>query len=219
MRIDVWSDVVCPWCYIGKRRLERALAGFEHRDAVEVHWRSFELDPNAPAVREGDPAGRLARKYGISVEEARTASERLTALAAGEGLEYQLPAARSGNSFNAHRLLHLAEGHGVQDQLKERLLAAYLCEGQAIGDPNVLLAQATTVGLDPAEVREVLETDAYAEDVRADEAEAAELEINGVPFFLLGGRFGIPGAQEVDTMVAVLERAWQKLEAGAPGPA
>jgi predicted DsbA family dithiol-disulfide isomerase len=170
-------------------------------------------------VREGDPAGRLARKYGISVEEARTASERLTALAAGEGLEYQLQAARSGNSFNAHRLLHLAEGHGVQDRLKERLLAAYLCEGQAIGDPNVLLAQATTVGLDPSEVREVLETDAYAEDVRADEAEAAELEINGVPFFLLGGRFGIPGAQEVDTMVAVLERAWQKLEAGAPGPA
>jgi predicted DsbA family dithiol-disulfide isomerase len=208
VRIDVWSDVVCPWCYLGKRRLERALAGFEHRDAVEVHWRSFELDPNAPAVREGDPAGRLARKYGISVEEARTASERLTALAA-----------RSGNSFNAHRLLHLAEGHGVQDQLKERLLAAYLCEGQAIGDPNVLLAQATTAGLDPAEVREVLETDAYAEDVRADEAEAAELEINGVPFFLLGGRFGIPGAQEVDTMVAVLERAWQKLEAGAAGPA
>jgi predicted DsbA family dithiol-disulfide isomerase len=218
VRIDVWSDVVCPWCYIGKRRLERALAGFEHRDAVEVHWRSFELDPNAPAVREGDPAGRLARKYGITVEEARTASERLTALAAGEGLEYQLQAARSGNSFNAHRLLHLAEGHGVQDQLKERLLAAYLCEGQAIGDPNVLLAQATTVGLDPAEVREVLETDAYAEDVRADEAEAAEHEINGVPFFLLGGRFGIPGAQEVDTMVAVLERAWLKLEAGAPGP-
>jgi predicted DsbA family dithiol-disulfide isomerase len=219
VRIDVWSDVVCPWCYIGKRRLERALAGFEHRDAVEVHWRSFELDPNAPAVREGDPASRLARKYGISVEEAQTASERLTTLAAGEGLEYRLQAARSGNSFNAHRLLHLAEGHGVQDQLKERLLAAYLCEGQAIGDANVLLAQATTVGLDPAEVREVLETDAYAEDVRADEAEAAELEINGVPFFLLGGRFGIPGAQEVDTMVAVLQRAWLKLEAGAPDPA
>jgi predicted DsbA family dithiol-disulfide isomerase len=217
VRIDVWSDVVCPWCYIGKRRLERALADFEHRDAVEVHWRSFELDPNAPAVREGDPAGRLARKYGISVDEARLASERLASLAAGEGLHYRLEAARSGNSFNAHRLLHLAEGLGVQDQLKERLLAAYLCEGQAIGDTDVLLAQAVTVGLDPAEVREVLESDAYAEDVRADEAEAAELEINGVPFFLLGGRFGIPGAQEVDTVLAVLRRAWLKLEAGAAG--
>jgi predicted DsbA family dithiol-disulfide isomerase len=218
VRIDVWSDVVCPWCYIGKRRLERALAEFEHQDAVEVHWRSFELDPNAPAVREGDPAGRLARKYGISVEDARFASERLTSLAEGEGLYYQLQAARSGNSFNAHRLLHLAETQGRQDQLKERLLAAYLCESQAIGDTKVLVAQAETVGLDPTEVREVLESDAYAEDVRADEAEAAELEITGVPFFLVGGRFGIPGAQEVDTMVAVLRRAWQKLESGAAGP-
>ena len=169
-------------------------------------------------MREGDPAGRLARKYGISVEEARTASERLTSLAEGEGLQYQLQAARSGNSFNAHRLLHLADEHGAQDQLKERLLAAYLCEGQAIGDTNVLLAEAMSVGLDPAEVRDVLESDAYAEDVRADEAEAAELEITGVPFFLVGGRFGIPGAQEVDTMVAVLRRAWLKLEAGAAGP-
>jgi predicted DsbA family dithiol-disulfide isomerase len=219
VRIDVWSDVVCPWCYIGKRRLERALADFEHRDAVDVHWRSFELDPRAPAVREGDPAGRLARKYGISVDDARVASERLTSLAAGEGLQYQLQAARSGNSFNAHRLLHLAEAHGVQDQLKERLLAAYLCEGQAIGETNVLLAEATTVGIDPAEVRQVLEGDAYAEDVRADEAEAAELEITGVPFFLVGGRFGIPGAQEVDTMVAILRRAWEKLAAGAAGAA
>jgi predicted DsbA family dithiol-disulfide isomerase len=199
--------------------MERALEEFEHRDAVEVHWRSFELDPNAPAVREGDPAGRLARKYGISVDEARAASERLTALAAGEGLHYQLQDARSGNSFDAHRLLHLAEAHGTQDQLKERLLAAYLCEGQAIGDTGVLLTQAVSVGLDPAEVRDVLESDAYTEDVRADEAEAAQLEINGVPFFLVGGRFGIPGAQEVDTMVAILRRAWLKLEAGAAGAA
>ncbi len=217
VRIDIWSDVVCPWCYIGKRRLERALADFEHRDQVEVHWRSFELDPHAPAVREGDPAGRLARKYGISVDQAQAASERLSALAAGEGLQYRLQTARSGNSFNAHRLLHLAEERGRQDQLKERLLAAYLCEGLAIGDTNVLLTQAVSVGLDPTEVREVLESDAYAEDVRADEADAAEREINGVPFFLVGGRFGIPGAQEVDTLVAVLRRAWVKLEAGAAG--
>jgi predicted DsbA family dithiol-disulfide isomerase len=139
----------------------------------------------------------------------------MTSLAAGEGLQYRLQEARSGNSFNAHRLLHLAEDHGVQDQLKERFLAAYLCEGQAIGDTSVLLAQAVRVGLEAAQVREVLESDAYADDVRADEAEAAELEITGVPFFLVGGRFGIPGAQEVDTMVAILRRAWLKLEAEA----
>jgi predicted DsbA family dithiol-disulfide isomerase len=217
VRIDIWSDVVCPWCYIGKRRLERALADFEHRDEVDVHWRSFELDPHAPAVREGDPASRLARKYGISVDEAAAAGQRLTALAAVEGLEYRLSAARAGNSFDAHRLLHLAGDRGVQDRLKERLLAAYLCEGQAIGDRTVLLDQAAAVGLDAAEVREVLEGDAYAEEVRADEVEAAEREINGVPFFLVGGRFGIPGAQEVDTIAAILRRAWLKLEAAAPG--
>ncbi len=217
VRIDVWSDVVCPWCYIGKRRLERALVDFEHGDELEVHWRSFELDPNAPAVREGNPASRLARKYGISVDEAEVAGQRLTALAAAEGLDYRLDAARSGNSFAAHRLLHFAGERGVQDRMKERLLAAYLCEGQAIGDRTVLLAQAAAVGLDPAEVQEVLEGDDYAGDVRADEAEAVEREINGVPFFLVGGRFGIPGAQETDTMVAVLRRAWLKLEAGAAG--
>src|SRR5713101_5917277 len=115
MRIDIWSDVVCPWCYIGKRRLERVLSTFEHADEVDVRWRSFELDPYAPPVREGDPAGRLARKYGISIDQARTAYHRLTALAAAEGLQYRLEATRSGNSFDAHRLIHLAGDRGVQD--------------------------------------------------------------------------------------------------------
>jgi predicted DsbA family dithiol-disulfide isomerase len=210
MRIDIWSDVVCPWCYLGKRRLERALSEFEHVDEVEVRWRSFELDPNAPPVREGDPAARLARKYGISVDQARAASQRLTTLAAAEGLAYRLEALRPGNSFNAHRLIHLAGERGLQDQVKERLLAAYFCEGQAIGDADVLLSQATAAGLDGAEVKEVLEGDAYADAVRADEAEAVGREITGVPFFLVGGRFAIPGAQEPDTILAILRRAWAK---------
>jgi predicted DsbA family dithiol-disulfide isomerase len=210
MRIDIWSDVVCPWCYLGKRRLERALSEFEHVDEVEVRWRSFELDPNAPPVREGDPATRLARKYGISVDQARAASQRLTTLAAAEGLAYRLEALRPGNSFNAHRLIHLAGERGLQDQVKERLLAAYFCEGQAIGDADVLLSQATAAGLDGAEVKEVLEGDAYADAVRADEAEAVGREITGVPFFLVGGRFAIPGAQEPDTILAILRRAWAK---------
>ena len=213
VRIDIWSDIVCPWCYIGKRRLERALSDFEHADEVELHWRSFELDPNAPPVREGDPAARLAQKYGMTVAQARASSARITDLARADGLEYHLDTARSGNTFAAHRLMHFAGDRGRQGHLKERLLAAYFCEGQAIGDPDVLLAQAVEIGLDPIEVRAVLDGDAYADEVRADEAEAAQREITGVPFFLLGGRFGIPGAQESETMLTMLRRAWATLEA------
>jgi predicted DsbA family dithiol-disulfide isomerase len=207
VRIDIWSDVVCPWCYLGKRRLERALSDFEHADEVEIRWRSFELDPHAPPVREGEPTARLARKYGISVDQARAAQQRLTGLAAAEGLPYRLDAVRPGNSFNAHRLIHLAGERGMQDQVQEGFFAAYFCEGQAIGDPEVLLSQATAAGLDSVEVKEVLEGDAYANAVRADQAEAAEREVTGVPFFLVGGRFAIPGAQEADTMLAILRRA------------
>ena len=154
----------------------------------------------------------------MTVDEARAAHERMTALAAAEGLDYQLGATRPGNSFMAHRLLHLAGDRGMQNQLKERLLAAYFCEGAAIGDPEVLVAQAGAVGLDPSEVEKVLHSGAYGDEVRADEAEAVEREITGVPFFLVGGRFGIPGAQDADTMLIVLRRAWTALEAGAASP-
>lgn len=210
MRIDIWSDVVCPWCYIGKRRLETALAGFEHRDAVEIRWRAFELDPNAPRSREGDPAERLARKYGMTVDQARRANQRLSTLAAAEGLDYHLDTARSGNSFDAHRLIHLAGKRRVQGQVKERLMAAYLCEEQAIGDPEVLQTQAVAAGLDRTEVESLLGGEDYAAEVRADEAEAREREITGVPFMLVDGRFGIPGAQEAETILAILNRAWDR---------
>jgi predicted DsbA family dithiol-disulfide isomerase len=213
MRVDVWSDVICPWCYLGKRRFENALSAFEHAPEVEIRWRSFELDPHAPAVHEGDPAARLASKYGLSVEQARTAQDRLTALAAAEGLRYRLDRTRPGNTFDAHRLIHLAGERGIQDQVKERLLAAYLCEAQPIGDPEALLSVATSAGLDAVEVKEVLAGDRYAAEVRADEREAREREITGVPFFLIGGAFTIPGAQESDTMLTILRRAWARREA------
>ncbi len=210
MRVDIWSDVVCPWCYLGKRRFETALGAFEHASEVEIRWRAFELDPHAPSVRDGDQAARLASKYGLSVEQARAAQDRLTALAAAEGLHYRLNRTRPGNTFDAHRLIHLAGDRGCQDEVKERLLAAYLCEGQAIGDTAVLLAEATASGLDSAEVTELLEGDAYAREVRADEMEAREREITGVPFFLIDGTFGIPGAQDEDTMLMILRRAWAR---------
>jgi predicted DsbA family dithiol-disulfide isomerase len=210
MRVDIWSDVVCPWCYLGKRRFETALGRFEHAAEIEVRWRSFELDPHAPPVREGDQAVRLASKYGLSVEQARAAQDRLTALAGAEGLHYRLDRTRPGNTFDAHRLIHLAAVRGCQDQVKERFLAAYLCEGQPIGDPAVLLSEATRAGLDPDEVTELLEGDAYASEVRGDELEARERQITGVPFFLIEGSFSIPGAQDSDTVLTILRRAWTR---------
>jgi len=211
VRVEIWSDVVCPWCYIGKRRFERALAAFEHRDEVEVRWRSFELDPHAP--REGgdeEPAARLARKYGMTVEEARAAQDRVTGLAAEEGLAYRLDAARPANTFDAHRLLHLAADRGVQGAVKEGLMAAHFTAARPIGDPETLVAVAAEAGLDEAAAREVLAGDAYAEDVAADERDAAELGISGVPFFVLDRRYGISGAQPAELIHQALTRAWSE---------
>jgi len=210
MQVDIWSDVVCPWCYIGKRRLEAAIARFDHGDDVEVVWHSFELDRQAPRRREGDYVERLARKYGMSREQAVAANTRLTDLAAAEELEFRFDVAKPGNTFDAHRLLHLAHDRGRQDALKERLLAAYLCEGEAIGEPDVLMRLAADAGLEPSEVGAVLDGDKYADEVRADEEAANDLGISGVPFFVVGGKFAVAGAQQSDVLVSALERAWDK---------
>ena len=134
LTVEIWSDIVCPWCYVGKRRFETALAAFDHRDDVAVRWRSFELDPGAPSVREHSSAEHLASKYGMSVEQAESSNAQMTELAAAEGLEYHLDRTRGGNSFGAHRLIQLALEHDLQDAMKERLMRAYFTEGEAIGD-------------------------------------------------------------------------------------
>jgi predicted DsbA family dithiol-disulfide isomerase len=162
LTVDVWSDIVCPWCAIGKRRLEAALAKFPHRDDVEVVWRAFELDPSAPPVRSEDNVARLAEKYGRSKAEAEAMLANVTDVAARDGLDFQLARARSGNTFDGHRLLHLALERGVQGAVKERLLRAYMTEGEAVGDRDVLVRLASEAGLDAAEARAVLETDRYA---------------------------------------------------------
>jgi len=210
VRIDVWSDVVCPWCYIGKRRLETAVAGFAYRAELEIRWRAFELDPHAPPERPGDPARRVAAKYGISVEQARRGHQRLTDLAAAEGLAYRLEDTRGGNTFDAHRLIKLGGERGLADAVEERLMAGYLCQGRPIGDPSTVAALAVEAGLGATEVEEVLAGGRFSAEVRADEEEAAERGITGVPFFLVDGRFGIPGAQEPDTILALLGRAWER---------
>jgi predicted DsbA family dithiol-disulfide isomerase len=210
VKVEIWSDVVCPWCYIGKRRFEAALDRFAHSGDVEVVWRSFELDPSAPRFHEGDPAERLAAKYGMSRQDALDAQRNLTSVAAGDGLDFHLATARSGNSFDAHRLIHFAKGEGRQAEMKERLFAAYLVEEQPIGDRDTLVGLAGEAGLDRERAAEVLAGDAFSEAVRADEAEAMELGISGVPFFVIDRTFGVSGAQPVDTLVAALDRAWEK---------
>jgi len=213
LRIDVWSDIVCPWCYVGKRRLETALAQFPHRDAVEVVWRAFELDPSAPAVRdEGVPhAERLARKYGITVARAEEMTQRLTEVAAADGLDFRFDRIRPGRTFDAHRLLHLAAERGLQDALKERLLRAYLTEGAAIGDHETLVRLASEVGLDADETRRVVSTDAYSADVRSEEDDARDIGITGVPFFVIGGRYAVSGAQPAELLLRAITAAWNEL--------
>jgi predicted DsbA family dithiol-disulfide isomerase len=210
VQVEIWSDVVCPWCYIGKRRFEKALSRFEHADEVEVHWRSYELDPRAPARREGGSAEHLAAKYGLPVEVARERLAEMDRLAAVEGLDYDLAATTGGNTFDAHRLIHLGEEHGLGDAVKEALLHAYFVERVSVAEPDVLRQVGFAAGLDPAEVDDLLAGTRFADAVRADEAEATELGATGVPFFVIDRRFAVPGAQEDETFLAVLRRAWDK---------
>jgi predicted DsbA family dithiol-disulfide isomerase len=211
--IEIWSDVVCPWCYIGKRRFENALERFEHSDDVTVTWRSFELDPSAERNPEGSGAERLAAKYGMSVEEATARQQQITQLAAGDGLEYHLDTARGGNTFDAHRLIQLGREAGVQDAVKERLMRGYFTEGEPIGDPEALARMAVEAGLAPEAVRAVLAGDAFADAVREDEEQARRMGIQGVPFFVLGRRYGISGAQPADALLEALDQSWEALAA------
>jgi predicted DsbA family dithiol-disulfide isomerase len=215
MRVDIWSDVVCPWCYVGKRRFEAALAAFPNRDDVEVRWRSFELDPGAPRVRDVDRIDHLATKYRIPRDEAQAMERRITEVGQGVGLDFQLHRSRGGNSFDAHRLLHLAADHGVGDEMKERLLRAYFTEGEPIGDPATLARLAVEAGLPAGEVDEVLAGDRYADAVRADEQQAQAYGATGVPFFVIDETYGIAGAQSPEVFTNVLERAWSETHAHA----
>ena len=213
MNIDIWSDVVCPWCYIGKRRFEAALERFDHRDEVTVTWHSFELDPSAPsdaASGRHDYAGALAAKLGTTADRARQMLESMTATAAQDGLDYHFDIARHSNTFDAHRLLHLAKDRGVQGELEERLFRATFTEGRAVGDPATLVDLAVEAGLDRTEATVVLAGRTYAEEVRADEAQARAYGITGVPFFVVENKYGVSGAQPAAALLEVLQQAWQE---------
>jgi len=205
MKIEIWSDVVCPWCYIGKRRLESALDAFD--EEVEVLWRSFQLDPSEPAEAPDDLDEALAAKYGMTVEQAREMMAHMTRTGAEEGLELNFERARRGNTLDAHRLLHFAATRGVQPAMKERLLLAYMTEGRPISHRDELARLAADVGLDGDEVRGMLETDAFLEDVRSDQIRARKMGVSGVPFFLMDGRLAVAGAHPSDVLLQALRRA------------
>jgi predicted DsbA family dithiol-disulfide isomerase len=215
LRIDIWSDIACPWCYVGKRRFEAALARFPERDSVEIVWRAFELDPSAPRVLDKtiSYAERLARKYGTSTVEAQAMIDRMTDVARADGLDFHFERIQPGNTFDAHRILHLAAERGKQDAVKERFLRGYLSEGEPIGEPETLVRLAAEMGLDEEEVRATLASDVYAREVRADEDEARKNGISGVPFFVLGGRYAVSGAQPAELLLRALGQAWSDLHA------
>ncbi len=219
MHVEIWSDVVCPWCYIGKRRFEQALARFEQRDTVTVSWRSFELDPHAPRRRDDDPVGTLAARQGVGRPEAEALRARVAAVAAGEGLHYLPEGGGIVNSFDAHRLTHLAAAHGKQAEVVERLFAIHLVEGGDVSDPAVLVAVGTSFGLEAIEIETMLEGRALSLQVAEDERLAARLEAPGVPFFVVDRTFSLAGAQPPDTLLAMLRQGWDEAEAGAAAAA
>jgi predicted DsbA family dithiol-disulfide isomerase len=215
MKVEIWSDVVCPWCYIGKRRFERALEAFPHE--VEVVFRSFELDPAAP-VRSGETVtASLARKYG-GAERVAAMQEHVRRQAADEGLVFRLDETPHANTVDAHRLLHLAldeYGLEVQARVKEALMSAYFEDARDVSDPAVLREVATAAGLESGRIEAVLTGDEYADDVRADVAAAAAYGANGVPFFVVEGRYAVSGAQPAEVFGRALEQVW---EATRPSP-
>jgi predicted DsbA family dithiol-disulfide isomerase len=207
MHVEIWSDIACPWCYVGKRRFEAALESFEHRDEVQVTWRSFELDPYAPHEIEVDATTHLAEKYGTTREEAQAMHARMTETAAGEGLEFRFDRARRGNTFDAHRLVHLAADRGRQDAMKERIMRAYLTEGALISDHDTLTRLAVEVGLPAGEVADMLASDGFADAVRDDERTAQQLGIHAVPFFVVDRAIGASGAHPAPALLELLRQA------------
>ncbi|MBA2681068.1 MAG: DsbA family oxidoreductase, partial [Ktedonobacteraceae bacterium] len=208
MKVEIWSDVACPWCYLGKRRFEEALAQFEHRDQVEVTWRSYQLDPSAPQTSDATVNQVLAKKHGMSAEQVKATTSHISELGTEVGIDYHFEQAQYGNTFDAHRLIHLAAHHGLQNAAKERFLKAYFSEGVAIGDHDTLVKLISEVGIDPEEARAVLNSDEYAEEVRADIRRARMFGVNGVPFFAIEEKYGISGAQPTEVFSEVLEKVW-----------
>ncbi len=210
VHVEIWSDVVCPFCYMGKRRFENAQRAFEHKDEVQVEWRSFQLDPDMRPRPGLSVYDYLAERKGMSSNETRALHDRLRDAAAELGLEYNFDKAVMANTFDAHRLTHLARAHGLQEVVEERLFAAYFTHGRNIGDRETLAALGAEAGLDPSQVRRTLAGADYGEEVRNEEREAPELGADGVPFFVFDRKYAVSGAQPSELFLEVLQKVWQE---------
>lgn len=210
MKVEIWSDVVCPFCYIGKREFEQALAGFPHKDSVEVIWRSFELDPRAPARSELDMYDMLSHKYGGTREDAKARVQGVVQRARTVGLEYNMDSAIIGSSFDAHRLIQLAKTKGLGAEAEERLFKAYFMDGEHIADNATLARLGAEIGLGEKEVRKMLASTEFTEAVREDEREAHLAGVRGVPFFLIDEDISVSGAQQSATFSEALAKAWHQ---------
>ncbi len=208
MKVEIWSDVMCPFCYIGKRKFEAALAQFAHRDKVEVEWKSFQLNPSLETDPGKSVKQSLAESKGWSLEQADEAMSYVVGMAESVGLTYQYDKAVVANSFDAHRFSHLAKKHGLQDAAEERLFAAYFTEGKNTADSATLVQLGTEIGLDPEAVRQLLRSGDFAADVDKDIEEARQLGITGVPFFVFNRKYAVSGAQDSKLFLEVLEKAF-----------
>jgi len=208
MKVEIWSDVMCPFCYIGKRRFENALQQFPFKDQIEIEWKSFQLNPNIKYEPGKNINQFLAEHKGISIERAKEMNDYVTNMAATEGLRYDFEKAVVANSFDAHRFSHLAAKHGKGDAAEESLFKAYFTEGKNISDRDTLVELGENIGLNKEEVKQTLESDNYANEVQNDIAEAEALGIRGVPFFVLDRKYAVSGAQSADAFVQALERSF-----------
>lgn len=207
MKVEIWSDIACPWCFVGKRRFEEALAAFPERDSLDIVWRSFELDPNAPLRQQKPNVELLASKYRVAPSQAQAMLDNMTAAGAADGIEFRFDRSISGNTFDAHRLIHFAATQGKRSEMVERLFRGYFTEGEAMSDRPTLARLAADIGLDATAVTSMLDTDAFAADVRADEQRAQQFGITGVPFFAIAEKYGVSGAQPSDVIVQALQQA------------
>jgi predicted DsbA family dithiol-disulfide isomerase len=219
IKIDIWSDVACPWCYIGKRKLENGIAAYAESDdavPVEVEYHSFELSPDTPVDFEGSTTSYLAERKGMPVQQVEQMLERVTGIAADVGLDYDFDTVKHTNTVKAHQLIHYAKAHGVQLEAKERLLKAYFVEGRHVGRVADLADLAAEIGLDRDDVLRSLEADEYLAAVHADQQQAVAYGIQGVPFFVVDGRYGVSGAQDAAVFTQVLQQvAGERTEVGA----
>lgn len=210
MKVEIWSDVVCPFCYIGKRKFEKALDAFSNKEQVEVVWRSFQLDPTTKSNPDKSVIASLAEKKGLTLEQSEQMHAQVTAMAKEVGLDYQMDKSVIANTFDAHRLSHLAAIQGLQDKLEERLFSAYFTEGKDIGNKDTLVALAKEVGLDDTDVKNMLQTNAYSDKVQADILEAQQVGVRGVPFFVFDNKYAVSGAQPSDVFTQVLSKVWEE---------